>query len=95
MFLSTAMAFIMTSLKAGGSGLNLTAADTVIGLAAEEVVIAESLDSRERLVAAAPVTLAAVVAEVPPPELLDESPPEILAAVDRGRRLPPGRAPID
>ena len=65
-----------------------TAADTVIGVAAEEVVIAESLDSRERLVAAAPVTLAAVVAEVPPPELLDESPPEILAAVEEVEEAP-------
>jgi hypothetical protein len=56
--------------------------DTLIEVATEEVVIAESLGSRERLVAAAPVTLAALVAEVSPPELLDESPPELLAAVE-------------
>jgi len=65
-----------------------TTGDTVIGVATEEVVIAESLGSRERLVAAAPVPLAAVVAEAPSPELLDESPPELLAAVEELEEAP-------
>ncbi|HEY3819879.1 MAG TPA: hypothetical protein VGL81_22090 [Polyangiaceae bacterium] len=68
------------------------AADTVIGVPAEEVTIAESLGSRERLVAAAPVPLApAAAAEPSPPEaleVLEESPPEILAAVEEVEEAP-------
>lgn len=64
-----------------------TAGDAVIGVSTEEVVVAESLGSRERLVAAAPVPRAALVAEVPPSEL-DESPPEILAAVEEVEEAP-------
>jgi len=62
--------------------------DTLIGVATEELVIGESLGSRERLVAAAPVPLAAIVAEVPPPELVEESPPELLAAVEEVEEAP-------
>jgi hypothetical protein len=66
-----------------------TASDTVIGVASEEQAIAESLGSRERLVAAAPVLLApAGVADPAPPEMLDESPPEILAAVEELEEAP-------
>jgi hypothetical protein len=45
-----------------------------------QLVIADSLESRERLVAAEPI--GQVVAEVPSPESVDESPPEVLVAVD-------------
>lgn len=74
--------------------------DTVIGVAAEEVVVAESLGSRERLVAAAPVPLPspAPVAhvEAPSPDVpelrelpeIEESPPEILAAVEEVEEAP-------
>ena len=65
-----------------------TASETVIGVASEELVIAESLGSRERLVAAVPVLLAPAVAEAGPPEMLDESPPEILAAVEEVEEAP-------
>jgi hypothetical protein len=76
------------------------AVDTVIGVAAEEVVVAESLGSRERLVAAAPVPppSPAPVAEPEAPLLevpslrevaeLEESPPELLAAVEEVEEAP-------
>jgi hypothetical protein len=68
--------------------LQETAGDTVIGVATEDIVVAESLDSRERLVAAAPLPPAAIVAEAPSAELLDESPPELLAAVEEVEEAP-------
>jgi hypothetical protein len=68
------------------------AGEPVIGVGAEEVVVAESFGSRERLVAAAPVPLepvpAAVAEVLPPAELLEESPPELLAAVEEVEEAP-------
>jgi hypothetical protein len=51
--------------------------EAVIGIPAEEVVVAESFESRERLVAAEPVAEISVAVE-----LVAESPPDVLAAVE-------------
>lgn len=61
--------------------------ETVIGVPAEEVVVAEAFESRERLVAAEPVTPEPVALEPLADvavigEPADESPPELLAAVE-------------
>jgi hypothetical protein len=70
--------------------------ETVIGVPAEEVVVAEAFESRERLVAAEPVAPEPValepLADVVEPSVIaeppDESPPELLAAVEEVEEAP-------
>ena len=63
-------------------------AEAVIDVGADEIVVAESLESRERLVAAEPVAESDAVAEVVPPEVLEESPADVLSAVEEVEEAP-------
>ena len=62
--------------------------EALIGVGADEVVVAESMESRERLVAAEPVAESDTVAEVVPPEVLEESPADVLSAVEEVEEAP-------
>jgi hypothetical protein len=63
-------------------------AEAVIDVGADEVVVAESMESRERLVAAEPVAESDTVTEVVPPEVLEESPADVLSAVEEVEEAP-------
>jgi hypothetical protein len=64
--------------------------EAVIDVGADEVVVAESMGSRERLVAAEPVaeTPADGAADVSAAEVLEESPADVLSAVEEVEEAP-------